>query len=115
MKAGRRSRSGRMLMEQLDYNLLFRWFVGLSRKQARRQRLLSPEHFTMEGPRIEAWAGQKSFQPKGSEDALKPPPPAAGSTPAGNDHGRKRTSETHESKTVLTQATGTAEREAAAA
>ena len=23
-------RSGRMSMEQLDYNLLFRWFVGLS-------------------------------------------------------------------------------------
>jgi transposase len=27
-------RSGRMLMEQLDYNLLFRWFVGLNMDDA---------------------------------------------------------------------------------
>ena len=88
-------RSERMLMEQLEYNLLFRWFVGLSMdepvwhptvftknrdrllegavaeeffslivKQARRKRLLSDEHFTVDGTLIEAWAGQKSFQRK---------------------------------------------------
>src|SRR5215467_6303098 len=88
-------RSERMLMEQMEYNLLFRWFVGLSAdeavwhptvftknrdrllkgvvaeeffslivEQARRQRLLSDEHFTVDGTLIEAWAGQKSFQPK---------------------------------------------------
>ncbi len=99
-------RSERMLMEQLEYNLLFRWFVGLSLnepvwhptvftknrdrllegeiageffqavlKQARRKRLLSSEHFTVDGTLIEAWAGQKSFQLKDDDDILKPPPP----------------------------------------
>ncbi len=88
-------RSERMLMEQLEYNLLFRWFVGLSANesvwhptvftknrdrllegavaeeffsvivaQARRKRLLSDEHFTVDGTLVEAWAGQKSFQAK---------------------------------------------------
>ncbi len=73
-------RSERMLMEQLDYNLLFRWFVGLEMddrvwaptvftknrdrllqgeiaqaffeavlQQARKRRLLSSEHFTVDG------------------------------------------------------------------
>src|SRR5262245_25384707 len=79
-------RSERQLMEQLDYNLLFRWFVGLSMDdpvwdatvftknrerllrgdiaraffervlaQAQAQRLLSTEHFTVDGTLIEAW------------------------------------------------------------
>jgi transposase len=124
-------RSERMLIEQLDYNLLFRWFVGMSMnesvwhptvfaknrdrllegeiareffeqvlKQARRQHLLSSEHFTVDGTMIEAWAGQKSFQPKNNDDVLKPPPPPApGSNPTVNYHGQKRSNETHESKT----------------
>lgn len=88
-------RSERMLVEQLEYNLLFRWFVGLSANepvwhatvftknrdrlmegevaeeffslivdQARRRRLLSSEHFTVDGTLIEAWAGQKSSSEK---------------------------------------------------
>ena len=86
-------RSERLLMEQLDYNLLFRWFVGLEmdepiwtptvftknrdrllnqdiarsffgRVVERAQGLLSDEHFTVDGTLIEAWASQKSFQPK---------------------------------------------------
>src|ERR671921_1991776 len=91
-------RSERMLMEQLEYNLLFRWFVGLSANepvwhptvftknrdrllngavsedffnqivgQARSSRLLSDEHFTVDGTLIEAWAGQKSFKRRGSD------------------------------------------------
>jgi transposase len=124
-------RSERMLMEQLDYNLLFRWFAGLLMneevchptvftknrdrllegqiareffeevsKRARRQHLLWPEHFTVDGTTIEAWAGQKSFQPKRRNDALKPPPPPAlGSNPTVNYHRQKRTNETYESKT----------------
>ena len=86
-----------MLMEQLAYNLLFRWFVGLSAnepvwhhtvfsknrdrlldgavaeefftlivQQARAKKLLSDEHFTVDGTLIEAWAGHKSFQRKKS-------------------------------------------------
>ena len=101
-------------MEQLEYNLLFRWFVGLSANepvwhptvftknrdrllegavaeefftlvvgQARRKRLLSDEHFTVDGTMIEAWAGQKSFQRKkdDSGDLELPPPPDPGSNP----------------------------------
>src|ERR1019366_5056369 len=86
-------RSERLLMEQLHYNLLFRWFVGLEIDDAvwnhavfskNRERLLnqelaqkffaqvkrqaaglmSDEHFTVDGTLIEAWAGQKSFRRK---------------------------------------------------
>ncbi len=124
-------RSERMLMEQLEYNLLFRWFVGLSMddpvwhptvftknrdrlldgeiaeeffrvvlNQARRKRLLSDEHFTVDGTLIEAWAGQKSFQLKDDDDILMPPPPAdPGSNPTINYRKQKRSNETHESMT----------------
>jgi len=124
-------RSERMLMEQLEYNLLFRWFVGLSANepvwhatvftknrdrllegavseqffslvvsQARNKRLLSDEHFTVDGTLVEAWAGQKSFQRKGSDnDPLNPPPPDRGSNPTINWHKEKRSNETHESLT----------------
>ena len=87
-------RSERMLMEQLDYNLLFRWFVGMNIDDAvwdvtvftkNRERLLAAdvakrfcrgaragaqpgvaldEHFTVDGTLIEAWAGHKSFKRK---------------------------------------------------
>lgn len=84
-------RSERLLMEQLDYNLLFRWFVGMEMDEPiwdatvftknrdrllnqdiarsffrrvvdRAQGLMSDEHFTVDGTLIEAWASQKSFQ-----------------------------------------------------
>ena len=124
-------RSERMLMEQLEYNLLFRWFVGLSADepvwhptvftknrdrllegavaeeffslivgQARSRKLLSDEHFTVDGTLIEAWAGQKSFQRKGSDhDPLNPPPVDRGSNPTVNWHKEKRTNQTHQSLT----------------
>src|SRR6202142_1386201 len=88
-------RSERMLMEQLEYNLLFRWFVGLNMDeavwvptvftknrdrplegdvaekffqlvltQARVADWLPGEHFSVDGPLIEAWASHKSFQRK---------------------------------------------------
>jgi transposase len=124
-------RSERMLMEQLEYNLLFRWFVGLSAnepvwhstvftknrdrllegavaeeffslivRQARSRKLLSDEHFTVDGTLIEAWAGQKSFQRKGSDQGrLNPPPPDGSSNPTVNWHKEKRSNETHASLT----------------
>ncbi len=124
-------RSERMLMEQLEYNLLFRWFVGLSANepvwhptvftknrdrllegavaeeffslivgQARSRKLFSDEHFTVDGTLIEAWAGQKSFQRKGSgHDPLNPPPVDRSSNPTVNWHKEKRTNQTHESLT----------------
>lgn len=114
-------RSERLLMEQLDYNLLFRWFVGLeidepvwnhavfsknrdrllnqevaqqffATVKAQAEGLMSDEHFTVDGTLIEAWASHKSFQRKDSDD--KP-----GSGTGSNFHGEKRSNDTHESKT----------------
>jgi transposase len=103
-------RSERMLMEQLDYNLLFRWFVGLSMDDRvwdtttfskNRERLLSGEGpelgaLSVDGTLVEAWASQKSFQPRdgsgGSDDTDR-------GNPTVNFRGQKRSNETHESKT----------------
>jgi transposase len=124
-------RSERMLMEQLEYNLLFRWFVGLSANepvwhptvftknrdrllegavaeeffslivnQARQKRLLSDEHFTVDGTLVEAWAGQKSFQAKKPAAPPKEPPSQNdGSNPTVNFHKEKRSNRTHQSQT----------------
>jgi transposase len=120
-------RSERLLMEQLDYNLLFRWFVGLSMDDAvwdatvfsknrdrllegdigraffervlchaRAQRLLSDEHFTVDGTLIEAWAGQKSFKKKGATTGNSPDDPGR---PTVDFKGEKGSNETHQSTT----------------
>src|ERR1700682_1064080 len=115
-------RSERMLIEQLQYNLLFRWFVGMEMDEAvwnhavvsqNRGRLLheeiaesffqrvlerakphmSDEHFTMDGTLIEAWASQKSFRRK---DGKGNPPGPAGEV---DFHGEKRKNQTHASTT----------------
>ena len=119
-------RSERLLMEQLDYNILFRWFVGLNMDDrvwaptvftknrerlldgdiaqaffekvlalARERRLLSDEHFTVDGTLVEAWAGHKSFQKRGS----KTKPPEDPGNPAVDFRGEKRSNATHESTT----------------
>ncbi|OPZ01531.1 MAG: Transposase DDE domain protein [Alphaproteobacteria bacterium ADurb.BinA305] len=90
--------SERRLCEQLRYNLLLRWFVGLPmdepvwhptsftknrerlltaaiaaaffsaiRSQAEAHKLLSREHFSVDGTLIEAWASHKSFKPKDAD------------------------------------------------
>lgn len=115
-------RSERLLCEQLDYNLLFRWFVGLSideaiwdhstftknrdrlieakvgRKLLRRivrkagaARLLSNEHFSVDGTLIESWAAVKSMRRRDGKDE----PPGPGRNPSVNWHGQKRSNETH--------------------
>lgn len=120
-------RSERMLMEQLDYNMLFRWFVGLTLddeiwdvtvftknrdrlleadvaklfldavvEQARGKRLLSNEHYSVDGTLIKAWAGQKSFKKK---DQKKTAPPDDPGNPTVNFRGEQRRNETHESTT----------------
>jgi transposase len=111
-------RSERLLMEQLDYNLLFRWFVGMDMDEPiwaptvfsknrdrllnqdiarsffrrvvdRAEGLMSDEHFTVDGTLIEAWASQKSFQRKGG-----------GPDDDGRDfRGQTRSNETHASTT----------------
>jgi transposase len=111
-------RSERLLMEQLDYNLLFRWFVGMDMDEPiwaptvftknrdrllnqeiarsffrrvvdRADGLMSDEHFTVDGTLIEAWASQKSFQRKdGGTDG-----------DGRNFHGDERKNDTHASTT----------------
>jgi transposase len=110
-------RSERQLVEQLDYNLLFRWFVGLgmddkvwnhavfSKNRDRlltsevaqaffagvleqARRFMSNEHFTVDGTLIQAWASQKSFRRKDGSDDDKP-----------DYRGQKRSNDTHESTT----------------
>jgi len=68
-------------------------------RQAKRQHLLSSEHFTVDGTMIEAWAGQKSFVPK-KDSNLKPPSPQdPGSNPTVNFHKQRRSNQTHQSTT----------------
>src|SRR5580698_9234125 len=75
-------RSERQLVEQLDYNLLFRWFVGLGMDDKvwnhavfskNRDRLLTNDHFTVDGTLIQAWASQKSFRRKDGYSTLEKP------------------------------------------
>lgn len=114
--------------------------------EARRQHLLSEDHFSVDGTLLEAWASIKSVRPK-DEDA-PPPPSGGGRNPWKDFKGERRSNATHASTTdpeallarkgngqpaklsfaghvlmenrnglvvdrVLSQATGTAETEAA--
>lgn len=119
-------RSERMLIEQINYNLLFRWFVGLPMDAevwhptvfthnrdrlleaaiAREflmallalpqvKKLLSSEHFSVDGTLIDAWASMKSFRPKDGSGE----PPAPGRNGKRNFHKEKRSNETHASTT----------------
>jgi transposase len=120
-------RSERLLMERLEYDLLFRWFVGIgiddaawdhsvfSKNRDRLlegdiaakflaavlaqpsvKKLLSTEHFSVDGTLIEAWASMKSFRPRDGSDE----PPADGGRNAEADfHGQKRSNATHASTT----------------
>lgn len=118
-------RSIRLLMERIQHDILFRWFVGLSLEdcvwdhstfsqnqerllqselakkffdrvlaQARAKRLLSDEHFTVDGTLIEAWASLKSFRPK-DED----PKPPGGRNDEVDFKGESRSNDTHASTT----------------
>ncbi len=64
--------------------------------QARSNKLLSDEHFSVDGTLIEAWAGQKSFKRK---DSPTEPPPEDPGNPDVDFHGEKRKNETHQSTT----------------
>ncbi len=119
-------RSERLLMEEIDYSVLFRWFVGLGMDdplwspttfsknrerllqsdiaaaffdavvaQARTADLLSDAHFTVDGTRLEAWAGLKSFRAK--DEA--PPPPDDPGNPTVHFQGETRRNDTHQSTT----------------
>src|SRR5678809_144690 len=113
-------RSERQLCEQLQYNLLYRWFLDMdmlepafdaSTFSRNRDRLLdhevaarffvairdqgaglmSHEHFTVDGTMLEAWASLKSFRPKDEDDN--------DGNGWGDFSGQSRSNQTHESKT----------------
>jgi transposase len=120
-------RSERQLMEQVTYNMLFRWFIGLSMDasvwdvtvftknrerllagdiavefllavmgDAAVKRLLSNEHFSVDGTLIDAWASMKSFRRKdGGGDG----PAGPGRNAERDFRGEKRSNETHASTT----------------
>jgi transposase len=113
-------RSERQLSEQLQYNLLFRWFLDMdmlesafdastySRNRDRLMKhdvaaaffaairvlgrdLMSHEHFSVDGTLIEAWASLKSFRRKDDDNG--------DNNGWGDFRGERRRNDTHESKT----------------
>jgi transposase len=139
-------RSERRLMAELEFNLLYRWFVGLGiddpvwdatvfcknrdrllagdvanrflaalLAQPKVKRLLSTEHFSVDGTLIEAWASIKSFRPIDGDDGSDGEQPGGGAPPADASasaegasegrnaerdfHGARWSNETHRSTT----------------
>jgi transposase len=119
-------RSERQLVERIDYDLLFRWFVGLGIEDAvwdattftknrdrlldgevaskflsavlsqdQVKRLLSSDHFSVDGTLLEAWASLKSLRAKDGSGE----PPGPGRNGEHNFHGERRTNDTHASTT----------------
>ena len=119
-------RSERQLMERLDFDLLFRWFVGLGIDEAvwdastfsknrdrlltteiaqgflsallaqpAVEKLLSAEHFSVDGTMLKAFASMKSFRAKDGSDE----PPDGGRNGERNFRKEKRSNETHASTT----------------
>jgi hypothetical protein len=115
-------------MERLEFDLLFRWFVGIgiddaawdhsvfSKNRDRLlegdiaakflgavlsqpgvKRLLSTDHFSVDGTLIQAWASMKSFKPK--DGANEPPTEGGGRNRETDFHGAKRSNATHASTT----------------
>jgi transposase/IS5 family transposase len=72
-----------------------REFLGAVVAQARRQKLLSEDHFTVDGTLLEAWASLKSFRPKDGGES----PKSSDSNPSIDFHGEHRTNDTHQSTT----------------
>ena len=119
-------RSERQLVERIDTDLLFRWFVGLGIEDAvwdattftknrdrlldgevatrllaavlsqdQVKRLLSSDHFSVDGTLLEAWASAKSFRPKDGSGE----PPGPGRNGGRDFHGARRSNHTHASTT----------------
>src|SRR5262249_41906691 len=83
----------------LDADVARRFFEGVVR-QAQAARLLSADHFTVDGTLLEAWASLKSFRPRDERHRDRRPPDDPGN-PTVNFHGEPRTNATHRSLTDL--------------
>jgi transposase len=120
-------RSERLLVEEMDYNILFRWFVGLNMDDAvwdatvfskNRDRLLAADVAKEFLARVVAqarergWASDEHFSVDGTlleawasaksfqrKDKKSSPPPDDPGNPTVDFHGEKRSNETHASKT----------------
>jgi transposase len=120
-------RSERMLMEQLDYNLLFRWFVGLNMDDSiwdvtvftkNRERLLDGDiaeaffQAVLKQARQQNLLSDEHFSVDGTlleawaslksfrrKDAKHSAPPDDPGNAAVDFHGERRSNQTHESKT----------------
>jgi transposase len=120
-------RSERQFCERLQYDLLFKWFLGLNitdrafdhatfsknrerllkhavaeqflaavTQEAQRRRLISDDHFTVDGTLLQAWASLKSVRPR---DTADPPGQGGGRNPDVDFHGQQRRNDTHVSRT----------------
>jgi len=120
-------RSERLLMEEMDYNLLFRWFVGLNADDAvwdatvftkNRDRLLEGDvakeflAYVVEQAGAKGLASDEHFTIDGTlleawagaksfqpKDKQPSPPPDDPGNPTANFRGERRSNETHASKT----------------
>ena len=119
--------SARRFCDQLQYNMLFKWFLDLNIddqpfhatsfsknqerllsqdvarrfliqlvEEARRQDLISSDHFSVDGTLLEAWASLKSLRPRDGDDEG---PPDGGRNPSVDYHGERRKNDTHVSAT----------------
>lgn len=78
----------------IEHDIANEFFAGVIR-EARSQKLLSDEHFTVDGTLIESWASFKSLRRKDG----KPPKSGSDGTGMVDFKGEKRGNETHESST----------------
>lgn len=120
-------RSERLLMEELDYSILFRWFVGMNLDEEvwdattfskNRERLLDGDvarlflNSVVDAARAQGWTSDEHFTVDGSlleawaslksfqpKDGKAAAPPDDPGNPTVNFHGEKRSNETHESTT----------------
>ena len=120
-------RSERLLMEEIDYSVLFRWFVGLNLDDAvwdattftkNRDRLLDAavaKEFlaqVVEQARVRGWISDEHFTVDGTlleawaslksfkpKDGKQNTPPDDKGNPTVDFHGEKRSNDTHESTT----------------
>jgi transposase len=120
-------RSDEQFCEQLGYNVMFRWFLGMSMSDkpfdsstfsknrerliehevgkeflsavvelAKGEKLISGDHFTVDGTLIDSWGSMKSFKLKGTKNSGTDDDQG---NPTVDFRGEKRTNDTHQSTT----------------
>ena len=82
--------------ERLLEHEVAKGLLGAVLEEARQRRLLSEDHFTVDGTLLEAWASLKSFRPKNGGGGT---PTTGEKNPSVDFHGEKRTNDTHQSTT----------------